>query len=373
MQLLKHRYGPFMVCLILAVAGCAAWRQVGANQPLRFSHEKMLHQSVECADCHAETAKGAKAGMPKMETCMDCHEDIDKKKDPDHQIASMFENGVFKAAKITAIPAEVIFSHQKHTVDHKVACNECHKGIEKSNAVSKELRVGMGECIACHTKTAAAIKFAGIPVTTSPTNATVAVATPAAPSTAAHVGLGAEDCATCHTTLRKDAKPPTHAQNWQKFHGQTVKDGEMEGSNKCSLCHTEESCNTCHRTEAPTSHTTLWRQKGHGLAASMDRQSCATCHQSDSCDSCHKTTAPRNHTGQWAGAKDTHCLNCHIGESGDSCSVCHQGNPQGHQKAEPMKNMNPGADCRSCHVGNTRAKMKHVDNGDDCNSCHQKH
>ncbi|MEK7412720.1 MAG: cytochrome c3 family protein [Planctomycetota bacterium] len=338
MHLLRHRIAPFLVCLLLVVAGCQAWRQASAASSFRFNH--VLHQSVECADCHGDAATGAKAGMPKPDTCTDCHEGIDAKKGPDRQVATLFVDGTFKAANVTAIPAEVIFSHKTHTVDNKVACATCHQGIADSTVITKEVRVDMSACMACH-------------------------ATSPKPSVAANA------CATCHQTIRADAKPATHAQNWKRFHGQTFKDGDQTGLNQCSLCHTQDRCDTCHRAEAPTNHTNLWRQRTHGAAAAIDRSSCATCHQSDSCASCHKTTAPSTHRGQWGAPIDKHCVNCHVPVSGESCAVCHQNGTPSHAKAVATPVTMIGTDCRSCHGVAPNAKLPHVDNGDNCTYCHQ--
>lgn len=339
MQLLKHRFGPFMVCLLLVIAGCATWRQVG-GPVFRFNHEKMLHQSLECTDCHTEVLKGAKAGMPVLETCLDCHEDIDKRQPPERQVTSLFDKNVYKATNATAIPAEVIFSHKNHTVDQKIACADCHIGIKDSTSITKEVRVDMKACITCHAK----------------------VDKP---------GMAADDCATCHQTIRKEVKPETHQQNWSRFHGQKAKDGDQEGQNQCSLCHTQESCTTCHKTQAPTNHTNLWRERGHGVTASMNRESCTTCHQSDTCNTCHQSTAPRNHSGQWGGPTDKHCQNCHVPVSRESCALCHQNGTPSHAKATPTPANMIGTNCRACHGTAPNAKLPHIDNGDDCNSCHK--
>lgn len=338
MDLLKRTFAPFLVCLALVLAGCAAWRHMGQDKPLRFSHEKMLHQSVECVDCHTEAAPGAKVGLPDLDTCLTCHEEIDAKKPPELHVATLFKDGQFKAAKVTILPSEVIFSHKNHAVDQKVACTDCHKGIRESTAITKAVRVSMQDCVDCHAKTP---KFAAAP----------------------------NDCATCHTTIRKDAKPETHLQNWKTFHGQKAKDGDKAGMNDCTLCHTQDSCTTCHKTEQPKSHTNYWRQRGHGITSALDRDSCTTCHQSDFCVSCHQSTAPRSHHGQWGAPKDKHCTNCHFPVAAENCSVCHQGTPS-HDQAKPTPPTMVGTDCRSCHGQTPAAKLPHVDNGDNCTYCH---
>ncbi len=340
MQLLKRHYGPVLVCLVLVVAGCTVWR-VSMSQPFRFNHQKMLHQSIECLDCHTQAAKADKAGLPALDTCLDCHEAIDKKQPANRQVVNLFDaDKQFKlAANVTAIPSDIIFSHKLHVTDKKIACAQCHKGIKDNTVVSKELRTDMKDCIACHAKT---------PTIADPNN-----------------------CATCHQVLRKETKPVTHAQNWLRFHGAKAKDGNQQALNQCSLCHTESSCASCHQTQAPSSHTNFWRQRGHGVTASIDRDKCSTCHQSDTCTSCHKTTPPRSHRGQWGGPKDKHCMNCHLPVSSEKCSVCHQDGAPSHAKAQPTPATMVGTNCRACHGVSPAAKLTHADNGDDCTYCHR--
>lgn len=341
MVLLNRRLRVFLVCLALAATGCTAWRQAAGGGPVPFSHEKMLHQSVVCADCHTKAAEGDRAGMPDLDTCNMCHEDIDKGKSAEQTAAIHFKDGVFDAAKVTAVPSEIIFSHKTHTVDAKVACTDCHQGIEKSTQVDKSLGLRMQDCIACHAKSS------------SPKSA-----------------IAKDDCARCHKEIRKDAKPPTHAQHWLKRHGDKALDGDRTAANDCSLCHTQQSCDSCHKTQKPENHTNQWRQRGHGTVAALDRDGCATCHTSESCTACHSTTAPRNHRGQWGGDKSKHCQSCHIPVSGESCAVCHQGTPS-HAKASPTPASMKNTNCRSCHGVAPAAKLPHTDNGSDCNYCHR--
>jgi hypothetical protein len=336
MQLLKHRLKPFLVFLALAACGCAALRQMQGDQGLVFNHQ--LHQSVECIGCHADVAKGAKAGMPEPDTCADCHDSIDDKKPAERRVATLFDAaGVYKAAKVTPLSSEVIYSHKVH-VDGKVACSDCHKGIGSSTEITTAVRLTMDDCMSCHAKAKVA-----------------------------------NECSTCHSEIRQDARPPSHVmQSWRRFHGQQAADADRhEPLNRCTLCHTEESCTSCHRTEAPANHTIAWRQQGHGVAVSMDRDSCKTCHQSDFCASCHRTTAPRNHVGQWSGATQTHCVSCHLPVADERCSVCHTDGTPSHAKALPTPATMIGTDCRSCHGVQPNAKLPHVDNGSNCTYCHR--
>jgi hypothetical protein len=344
MELLTRRLRPFLICLVLAATGCEALRHANAGGIVPFSHEKMLHQSLVCADCHTKTAEGAQAGMPDLETCLMCHEDLDKGKPANRTASVHFVDGQYKGAKVTDIPSEVIFSHKAHTVDAKVGCVDCHKGIESNVEVDKNLGLEMKDCIACHAK-----------------------------SPSPRAAIAQDDCERCHSEIRKDAMPPSHKAHWLKRHGDKAQDGDKTAANDCSLCHTDESCNTCHKTQAPENHNNNWRMRGHGTVAAMDREGCATCHTSESCTACHSTTAPRTHRGQWGGEKSRHCQSCHIPVAGESCALCHQGTPS-HNQATPVPAGNhppSNANCRSCHGVAPTAPLPHSDNGSSCTYCHR--
>ncbi len=335
MRLLRNRLKPFALFLVLAASGCALLR-FGLGNPLRFSHKLHLEQGLECQNCHSKTDKGTEAGMPGLKQCMRCHEGLDEEKAPERKVTTLFEDGKFKGAGVTEVGEDVIFSHRTHTADEKVACTECHTGIEESAAITKAVRVTMDDCMACHAKR-------GVP----------------------------NDCATCHQTIRQDVPPASHRQNWKRFHGQKAKDGDMKGVNRCETCHTEDSCNACHQTEAPASHTQFWRERGHGVAVSIDRNACQVCHLADACEHCHQQTSPRSHRGQWGEPVDKHCLSCHFPVANERCGTCHQDGTPSHATASPMPAVpahNAGMNCRQCHGGAQR--LPHADNGDSCTLCH---
>jgi hypothetical protein len=244
------------------------------------------------------------------------------------------------ALHATHLGDEVIFSHQSH-VARGQECTACHTGIETNERIGHESRMSMDACTACHAKSSTSDK-----------------ASKAAP----------DECATCHKEIRKDREPHSHLQSWKQLHGQVVRGGSEELGDRCSLCHTESTCTTCHMSTPPQSHDNFWRIRGHGVAAEIDRTSCAVCHRPDSCERCHADTLPLSHAGMWGTPRDTHCSVCHFPLQSDACVVCHKGTPS-HALATPMPpTHNPGMNCRQCH-GVTQP-MPHVDNGSTCTMCH---
>jgi hypothetical protein len=180
--------------------------------------------------------------------------------------------------------------------------------------------------------------------------------------------MTSNECGTCHREIRQDKPPQTHAHTWTKSHGQAVRFPTGEMNDRCSLCHTESTCATCHAEQAPENHNNFWRIKGHGIEAELDRAGCAVCHRPDTCVRCHSDTLPLSHTGSFGAPRDTHCVSCHFPLADNGCVICHKGTPS-HALATPLPDThNPGMNCRQCH-GVTQP-LPHVDDGSSCTMCH---
>ncbi|MBK7878282.1 MAG: cytochrome c3 family protein [Planctomycetes bacterium] len=324
-----------MALALLSLAGCAIFEALKTgDQPLAFSHAVHVgDQGLDCVACHAQAESGDEPGMPGPQGCALCHAEIDAKKPPERQIAALYDGKTYRAQHVLALADEVRFSHAKH-VERAQDCAACHDALAKSDRVEPAHALRMDDCTACH------------------------AAKPAS-----------NDCATCHERIRADAQPPSHVASWMRSHGGVVRACEREETaNRCDLCHTETSCQTCHLAQAPENHKGFWRERGHGLTASMDRQNCAACHQPDSCDRCHQENAPRSHRGTWGAPQDRHCVSCHEPLAGESCATCHQATPS-HDAATPMPAWHiPAMNCRQCH-GNGQP-LPHIDDGSSCTRCH---
>lgn len=317
------------------LAGCAILEALKANDAgPAFSHK--LHvgdQGLECVACHAHAEDGDEPGMPGQQGCMLCHAEIDQKMPAERKLATFFDGKVFRAKNVLDLTGDVQFAHAKHA-QREGDCNACHASIVEGDRVQASDAIRMEDCTKCHTAKKASL-----------------------------------DCATCHQTIRADVKPPSHVASWTRAHGGVVRACERETTaNRCELCHSESSCQTCHLAQAPENHKGYWRERGHGLAASLDRQNCAACHQPDSCDRCHQENAPRTHRGTWGAPQDRHCVECHEPLRGETCSACHASTPS-HDLATPMPAWHiPSMNCRQCH-GNGQP-LPHVDDGSTCTTCH---
>ncbi|MCC7011239.1 MAG: hypothetical protein IT454_01645 [Planctomycetes bacterium] len=320
--------------LLTTLTGCVLFEAFGAREK-RFAFGHRLHvvdQGLACEDCHAPNASGEPV-VPTLAQCNLCHTDLDSKKPPERQIASLFEAGRMKTTNAIALGDEVLFTHAKHS-NTQLECAACHVGMDENDDVLDAARPNMAACIQCHEQKSVA-----------------------------------RECATCHSAIREDLAPRTHDRLWLRGHGATVCAQSERTVDRCSTCHRDSDCTTCHLSQAPESHTDYWRRRAHGIEAALDRASCATCHRDDSCVRCHSESRPLSHTGSWGAPLDRHCVGCHFPVENEGCAVCHTGTPS-HALATPKPpDHSSGMNCRMCHgVGQP---LPHIDNGDNCNICHQ--
>jgi hypothetical protein len=319
-------------------SGPMGWSDPGPH----FDHAGHLARGVECADCHGGEKEGFRA-MPELKACTECHADIDGEKPPEKRAAAFYgEDGkTGRWTPSTPVGEEIIFDHGYHVTTSGKKCDTCHADVIASKGEAPTTTwMSMDACIACHD-----------------------VAAPAK-----------NECATCHREIRMDRRPKSHTVGWKRAHGRAASMGDLDPLPKdCALCHERSDCDLCHRAEPPADHTNLFRLRGHGIAASIDRDRCRVCHTTDSCFLCHQQMEPRNHTATGGSPFHRHCNSCHLPlESFDDqgCFVCHKSSP-GHASAPlrpanaPHMTMDPNA-CRACHT-----PLQHPDNGQSCLLCHR--
>lgn len=340
LNLQRARPGTWIALVAMAVTGGGCMllsRLSGGEKRFAFDHAIHVEEGLDCSDCHVGAEDSDEPGMPVLQQCLLCHVDLDAEKPPEKKVETLFVEGKFAAAHAARLAGDAIFSHARH-VGAKLECAACHQGIETNRRIGLEVRVSMDACTACHADRGTA-----------------------------------NECATCHTEIREDRPPATHEQNWKRMHGRVVRAESAELADRCSLCHGESTCATCHQEEPPTSHNNFWRIRGHGIAAGMDRASCAVCHRSDSCEQCHAEVLPQSHVGMWGAPLDRHCFTCHFPLRDNGCAACHKDTPS-HLTATPMPDWHdPGMNCRQCHSTTFGAgqPIPHVDNGSTCTTCHR--
>lgn len=320
----------------LVLAGCVLFQENGTTRrSYAFNHRAHAAQDMACTDCHLGVESSDQPGIPGVGTCRLCHGELDQDKPADKKVEALYEGKDFKRSARGAVGSEVIFPHLKH-VAAGLECAACHGEVAQNEDALLLPTASMDACMSCHA--------------------------------AKNVS---NDCATCHREIRADVRPPSHDGHWTKLHGSICRAGTEQSGDRCTTCHQETSCASCHLTTPPANHTLQWRRAGHGVSASLDRTSCQTCHAPSTCATCHEESRPRSHVGQFGSPRNNHCLTCHEPLAGEGCSTCHASAPS-HALATPKPpSHTPAMNCRQCHLpGGTQPPMPHADDGSNCNRCH---
>jgi hypothetical protein len=287
------------------------WKDARYAKPHTKFPLEGLHRKVKCQSCHpASKYQLGDVG------CIDCH----AKTDP-------------------------------HQGKLGTACEKCHipaRGAPKFNheRMTNFVRLGAHlkvDCVFCHQPRPERPPPAGWTRTTHPPSLDRKF--PVMGKRCAdchedpHKGASGPDCQRCHGTstfdvLSADARrvrPIDHNGGWLGKHATLpFDDNDLAAEGRaCGRCHGAPTCDRCHRTSPPRSHTAAWRLRGHGVAAAFDSEGCRTCHLTGTCVECHRTTRPLNHRGAWstlhgyaAGTfADNNCYVCH---SRGECQGCHE-------------------------------------------------
>lgn len=151
--------GVVVLVLVGVVGGAYAFRPRPhyVEQPVKFNH--LLHHQeldMECSFCHLYVQDYALAGMPKLETCMFCHDEANSPGNP--QLVSLIKKANQEGENFAGVkwvrmyknPGHVIFSHRVH-LRQRIECATCHGPTgDSKKPVSADYLITMGQCISCH-------------------------------------------------------------------------------------------------------------------------------------------------------------------------------------------------------------------------------
>lgn len=142
--------------------------QVGyaPEQPIKFNHKLHAGQyNIQCQYCHLGVEKGRNAGVPSLNTCMNCHAAVSS--GPQYgkeEIAKIYKAIDFnpdtrqygnnpqpvKWVRIHNLPAHVYFNHAQHVKAGKLECQNCHGAVQQMTRVQQTSTLEMGWCVNCH-------------------------------------------------------------------------------------------------------------------------------------------------------------------------------------------------------------------------------
>jgi hypothetical protein len=135
------------------------------EQPFTFPHKIMAGDArIPCRYCHASVEIGPHAGMPTVQTCMNCHSQVrpkDKAGNLKPDIATLLtyvEPGTNRPLrpivwqKVHDLSDFAYFDHSRHVVGGRVECAECHGPVESMTRIRRVHSLKMGWCLECHRK-----------------------------------------------------------------------------------------------------------------------------------------------------------------------------------------------------------------------------
>jgi mono/diheme cytochrome c family protein len=154
-------------------------------QPIHYSHK--IHSGdnqIECQYCHSSAKKSKHSGIPSLNVCMNCHEniadyngeeDLEKGYTKDfytNEIKKLYkavgwdENSQsytgdvepVKWVRIHNLPDFVYFNHAQHVTVAGIDCQKCHGPVEEMEILYQHSPLTMGWCINCHRETNIKVK-----------------------------------------------------------------------------------------------------------------------------------------------------------------------------------------------------------------------
>ena len=325
----------------------------------RFHHDKHAKVFPLCTTCHAGVVEPGQPIWPEPSQCASCHDSVVKPRiEWEPRTGPRAGNRRFThETHSRAAPA-------KNPADSALGrnCSACHTELGTPRMAVQNAVVG--QCLECHGLKAPHVDVA------SDACATCHVRLTDAP------GLTRDDIGRFPRPQSHDAKDFLLGGHGKAAKGPGDPSSPQAVAASCATCHARNLCMVCHvnapespvirallpdeRSPAyaasppvPASHTAAGFLRTHGPAAQQATATCAVCHTRDSCTSCHIGAPPRavaalaaagpgraagafltrakpsSHTrefrerhGPEASARPMACASCHARQS---CTSCHIG------------------------------------------------
>jgi hypothetical protein len=121
------------------------------HQPIPFSHA--FHSgklAIDCLYCHRFAHQSPTAGIPSMNLCMGCHQNINAESDAQKTLLDHWERRQPLAwVRLQRLPDFVYFTHERHLA-HGLQCVNCHGLVDATPHTPRAATYEMGWCLACH-------------------------------------------------------------------------------------------------------------------------------------------------------------------------------------------------------------------------------
>jgi len=143
-----------ITCGLMVTAAARPQFLRSVDQPIAFNHQLHIEDvALDCVDCHRYVLTGARATIPNIEVCIDCHEEAQTESVEEARLVEYIQAGdPIPWRKVYRLPDHVYFSHRRHTTIGGVDCAVCHGEMsEQRLPVSRPaVRITMNRCMDCH-------------------------------------------------------------------------------------------------------------------------------------------------------------------------------------------------------------------------------
>lgn len=140
----------------LAVYGVSA-SQKSPEQPIQFTHKLHVGLGVQCLYCHPGALRGPSPGLPTINKCWGCHQQVAKTQTSDllKPMRDRIDSATgqpkegFVWIPVAQVPDFVHFTHRPH-IAAGVNCEDCHGDMTKVTIAENPQIMNMGWCLNCH-------------------------------------------------------------------------------------------------------------------------------------------------------------------------------------------------------------------------------
>ena len=140
----------------LAAYGVYATQQ-SPEQPIQFTHKLHVGLGIQCLYCHPGALRGPSPGLPTIDKCWGCHQQIAKTQTSDllkpmrDRVDPATNQPVegFAWVPVAQVPDFVHFNHRPH-IAAELNCEECHGDLTEMTIYENPQVLNMGWCLDCH-------------------------------------------------------------------------------------------------------------------------------------------------------------------------------------------------------------------------------
>ncbi len=121
------------------------------EQEIPFSHKHHVHDDgIDCRYCHTSVETSSFAGIPAVESCMNCHSQLFTDAPilaP--LIAAWRGQKTLRWKRVHQLPDFVYFNHGIH-VNKGIGCSSCHGRVDRMPLMRRVESLEMQWCLECH-------------------------------------------------------------------------------------------------------------------------------------------------------------------------------------------------------------------------------